>query len=356
MLRSHTRREPDFLAERKPFLPIQIVAPLNDKASSWVVTFRDGNDATGTPEVAPGISIEKTANRTSYSAVNDVIEYDFLVTNIGSVTLNNVVVTDSFINSAVTCPLTTLTSGQSMTCEGEHTVTQQNIDDDIVFRNVASVTANPTEGTLGSVSGELTIPGPPANNLMTITKVPSITSDADVGDTITYTYEVENTGNITLNNVNMSGVHNGVGTLSAITPTDVTLAPGVSQEFEATYVVEQGDVDAQTDITNIATAEAVPVRGTIVEPTANAAVSVIAENRVLTLDKDTTTTDFVNVGDPISYIYVVTNDDNVTITAPITIADDVINAAGGNVSCPAIPVGGLLPGISLACTASYSVT
>ncbi len=38
MLRSHTRREPDFLAERKPFLPIQIVAPLNDKASSWVVT------------------------------------------------------------------------------------------------------------------------------------------------------------------------------------------------------------------------------------------------------------------------------------------------------------------------------
>ncbi len=38
MLRSHTRREPDFLAERKPFLPIQIVATLNDKASSWVVT------------------------------------------------------------------------------------------------------------------------------------------------------------------------------------------------------------------------------------------------------------------------------------------------------------------------------
>ena len=318
--------------------------------------FRDGNDATGTPEVAPGITIEKTADRTTYSAVNEVINYEFLVSNVGSVTLTNIVVTDTFINSAVSCPLTTLVSGQSMTCTGQHTVTQQNIDEDIVFRNVASVTATPTEGTLGSVSGELTIPGPAANNSMTITKVPSITSGADVGNTITYTYEVENTGNITLNNVNVSDVHNGVGTLSSITPTDVTLAPGASQEFEATYVVEQGDVDNQADITNLATAEAVPARGTITEPTTNAAVSVIPENRVLTLDKQTSTSDFSSVGDPIAYTYLVTNDGNVSITQPITISDDVISAAGGNVSCPAIPVGGLLPGSSLTCIASYSVT
>ena len=318
--------------------------------------FRDGNDATGTPEVAPGITIVKSADRSSYSAVGDIINYSFLVTNVGSVQLTNVVVTDSFITGAVSCPQTVLASGEAMTCSAQHTVTQQNIDDDVIFRNVAEVTATPTEGTLGAVSGELEIPGPAANNSMTITKVPSITSGAEAGNIITYTYEIRNTGNITLNSVNVSDAHNGVGALSAVTPTNVSLAPGASQEFTATYTVQQGDVDAQADITNVATAEAVPVRGTIVEPTANAAVSVIAANPVLTLDKNTTTTDFTIPGDTIAYTYEVTNSGNVSITAPITVSDDVINAAGGNVICPAIPAGGLAPGSSLICNGTYSVT
>jgi len=318
--------------------------------------FTDGQDAIGTPEVAPGVTIEKTADRTEYTAVNDVINYEFLISNVGSVLLTNVVVTDTFITGAVSCPATTLASGATMICTGQHIVTQQNLDDNVVFRNIAEVSATPTEGTLGAVSGELSIPGPAANNIMTITKVPSITAGADVGDTITYTYEIQNTGNLTLNNVNVSDVHNGVGALSAITPTNVTLAPLATQQFTATYVVQQGDVDAQADITNVATAEAVPVRGTIVEPTAPAAVSVVPENRALLLDKESTTSDFVNAGDVINYTYEVTNDGNVSITAPLTVSDDIINAAGGNVSCPAIPVGGLLPGNSLTCNGSYAVT
>ena len=78
--------------------------------------FQDGVDATGTPEVAPGITIEKTADRSNYEAVGDIINYSFLVTNIGSVQLNGVVVDDSFITGTVSCPLTSLVTGQSMTC------------------------------------------------------------------------------------------------------------------------------------------------------------------------------------------------------------------------------------------------
>jgi len=110
--------------------------------------FTDGNDATGTPEVAPGVTIEKTADRTSYSGTGDVINYSFLVTNIGSVQLNDIVVDDSFITGAVSCPLTSLASGQDMTCTGQHIVSQQNIDDDVVFVNTANVSANPTEECL----------------------------------------------------------------------------------------------------------------------------------------------------------------------------------------------------------------
>ena len=69
------------------------------------------------------------------------------------------------------------------------------------------MTANPTEGQLGSVSGTLTIPGPDADNSITLTKVASETTDLMVGETVTYTYTVENTGNITLDAVNITDAH-----------------------------------------------------------------------------------------------------------------------------------------------------
>jgi len=206
--------------------------------------FTDGNDATGTPEVAPGVEIIKTADVPSYSALGDIINYTFEVTNIGSVILNNLVVTDPNITGAITCPSTTLTvnngtpasaAAATMDCTAQHVVTQQNIDDDVVFVNQATVTGVPTEGTLGAVSGTVTIPGPAADNSMTITKVASKTTDVEVGDVITYTYEITNTGNITLNNVNVTDVHGGSGTLSAITPASISLAPTDSQTFTATY-------------------------------------------------------------------------------------------------------------------------
>ena len=157
--------------------------------------FQDGVDATGTPEVAPGITIVKTADRTDYTAVGDVINYEFEVTNIGSVLLTNIVVDDSFITGAVTCPQTSLTPGningtppgESMICTGQHIVTQQNLDDDVVFVNTAEVIATPSEGTLGNVSGTLSIPGPDVDPTYTITKSADQTTDAEVGDIITYT-------------------------------------------------------------------------------------------------------------------------------------------------------------------------
>jgi uncharacterized repeat protein (TIGR01451 family) len=48
----------------------------------------------------------------------------------------------------------------------------------------------------------------------------------------------------------------------------------------------------------------------------------------------------------------VTNTGNVTITDPITVSDDRI----ATVTCPALPAGGLLPGATLTCTASYTIT
>ena len=315
--------------------------------------FKDGNDATGTPEVAPGITIEKTADRTNYAAVGDVINYSFLVTNIGSVQLNDIVVDDSFITGAVSCPLTSLATGEDMTCTGEHIVTQANIDDDDVFVNTAEVTANPSEGQLGNVSGTLSIPGPDADNSMTLTKTADKTTDVQAGDTITYTYVATNTGNITLDDVTVTDMHGGSGTLSAVTPAPVTLAPGASQSFTATYVVTQADYDVGADILNTATATSTPKRGTITDPTADESIAMGVPTPEAVFSKLASPDSGLSEGDTVTYTYTVENTGDVTLTN--TSVSDVHSGSGTLSSITPSGVD-LAPGASQDFTATYIIT
>ena len=321
--------------------------------------FTDGNDATGTPEVAPGILIDKTADVPSYSAVGDVINYSFEVTNIGTVTLNNIVVTDSFITGAVSCPQTSLTAftNNVMTCTGQHIVTQDNIDDDDIFVNQAEVTANPTEGALGDVSGTLTIPGPPANNSMTFTKAASPTSDLVVGDDVEYTYVATNTGNITLE-VDVTDVHSGSGTLSNIfvqgtSDTSIDIAPGDSATFIATYTITQADFDAGADITNTATANVTPRRGTLTVPPASASVSLGEVTPEANFSKLATPDSGLTEGDTVTYTYSVENIGDVTLTN-LSISD--AHGGSGPLNITPSTIASLAPDDTATFTADYIIT
>jgi hypothetical protein len=60
-----------------------------------------------------------------------------------------------------------------------------------------------------------------------------------------------------MTDVSVSDVHNGAGTLGAITPASVaTVAPGGTATFTADYTVTQDDIDAGSAITNTATSAA----------------------------------------------------------------------------------------------------
>ena len=72
------------------------------------------------------------------------------------------------------------------------------------------------------------------------------------------------------------------------------------------------------------------------------------QSRALTLVKTATPATYDAVGDVISYSYVVKNTGNVTLAGPVTVTDDK-----ATVTCPA---GGLAPGASMTCTASYTIT
>ena len=77
---------------------------------------------TVTANVTATLTIDKTATPTSYTTVDDVISYSFLVTNTGNVTIDNLVVNDDKASDE-SCPVTTLAPGAATTCTASYSIT-----------------------------------------------------------------------------------------------------------------------------------------------------------------------------------------------------------------------------------------
>ncbi|MBC6941701.1 MAG: DUF11 domain-containing protein [Xanthomonadales bacterium] len=99
-------------------------------------------------------------------------------------------------------------------------------------------TPNPIQG-----SATVLVPNPALTlTALTLTKSASPASVTQAGDVITYTFSVENTGNVTLTNVNVSDPLLG----SLVCTPIASLAPGATASLSCTgnsYTVTQGDID-----------------------------------------------------------------------------------------------------------------
>jgi large repetitive protein len=262
------------------------------------------NVATG----APTLTIVKTAGAPvevgTDSVINggDTILFTYVITNSGNVSINSVTPVDAgpqfnTINGTGTLGGFTLVSttnaastgatllpGESATFTALYTLSAIDayraagiaVATGNAVENTATATGSPVTGTLGTVtpsSVEVAIPAAPNLSLV---KNRSITTDngsagvADVGDIITYTYVVQNTGNVTITGLNISDLHEGValvtppngetltsdGPLAAATPSQVssdavanngswsTIRPGATVTFTYVHTVTQAEVDA----------------------------------------------------------------------------------------------------------------
>jgi uncharacterized repeat protein (TIGR01451 family) len=315
----------------------------------------------------PAVSVDKTATVTPAGdqnsvKVGDTIQYTYAVTNIGNVDLASVAVSDPSAGS-VTCPTPAapgLAPGASETCTADHAyaVTQSDVDtgevDDtatatgIDNQGNTSAPSNPSTATVLAVTG---------NASVSIAKSAAVSPSSDqngvkVGDTIQYSYNVTNNGNITLTSVAVNDP--SAGNVTCPVPAGAGLAPGASETCTADnpYTVAQSDVDAG-GVIDSATATGVDTQGAQSEPSPASTVSVpaVAAAPSVSLTKKATVdpaTDqnAVQVGDRISYSYTVTNTGNVTLTSV-----GVSDPAAGNVTCPTPPAPGLAPGQPETCTA-----
>ncbi|WP_194928735.1 LPXTG cell wall anchor domain-containing protein [Pseudactinotalea sp. HY158] len=177
-----------------------------------------------------------------------------------------------------------------------------------------------------------------------------------VGDTVTYTFAAENTGNVLLTGVDISDPLPGLSTLtySDWPGAPGELAPGETVTATATLIVTQEHVDAGS-IDNTATVVGTPPSGPDVDDTDTASVP-LDQQPAITLIKSGETTDGNGVGDVVTYSFTATNAGNVTLT-DVAITDPLAGLSELSYDWSAATGEGVLaPGESVSATATYTLT
>ena len=230
-------------------------------------------EATGTPPVGPDVSSESSAlvlleadpgirldkSGPEDARAGDVITYTFTVTNTGTVRLTNVSVTDPLLGlSNLPVSPSTLAPGASGTARATYTVTEDDATAGSVF-NTAVARGRTPDGETPEDPDDHTVivpPTPTPQDPPRIRLVKSGPATAEVGDTVTYTFRVTNTGGVRLTNVRVSDPMLG----GRLTVTPSTLAAGESGTATATYVITPADGEAG-EVLNTAVATGTPPQG-----------------------------------------------------------------------------------------------
>ncbi|MEV6120737.1 DUF11 domain-containing protein, partial [Streptomyces sp. NPDC052077] len=292
----------------------------------------------------PALKVVKTAS-TGKLVAGEEITYSFAVTNTGNVTLTDVKVDEGEFTGDgelgdVTCPAgaASLAPGARVTCTASYTVTQADVDAGSIT-NSATATGTPPSGEPPvSPPSEVTVETDDDPGLSVVKSASTQEPDKLVlGEEITYSFLVKNTGNVTVKDVTVDeGEFSGSGDLGAMEcPADraAALAPGEQMTCTASYTVTQADVDAGS-ITNSATATGVPPRGEPpVSPPSEVTVPTPVEPELEIVK--TASADRLVAGEEITYSFAVTNTGNVTIT-DVKVEEGEFTGQGkiGALDCP----------------------
>ncbi|NRR90450.1 DUF11 domain-containing protein [Winogradskyella undariae] len=383
----------------------------------------DGNtedDATVSPITAsPSLEAVKTVMISNDvlptgSSLGDTMTYTITVENTGNVSLDNVAITDTF-EDANGNTLTLLTGptfdsadagsaegsllvGETATYTATYIIEQDAVDAGGFSNSVLAEGDSPTGVTIddtsdddddddGNTEDDATITPITASPSLEAVKTVAVSNDVlptglSLGDTMTYTITVENTGNVSLDNVAITDTFEDANgnTLTLLSgPTfdsadagslEGSLLVGETATYTATYVIEQDAIDAG-GFSNSVFAEGDSPAGVTIDDTSDdgddndgnidndATVTTIVSNPSInliktTLDLEDTNGDGISgsLGDLISYVFTVENTGNVTLT-DIVVQDNLpgLNLLGG-------PIAQLIPGEidTTTFTATYEIT
>jgi len=338
--------------------------------SSGLPDTTDDDTATTPPApAAPALTLTKKAsiadtNGSGAKDAGDVITYTFEVKNTGNVTLETVMITDPMLGLTNVLCTTFLTPGTTTTClvGASHTVSEAEfLDHEVV--NTATVAG--TRGTTTVTDDDTkTVTLDAVDPKVKITKTATLADsvdpadggtngEADLGEHVTYTFTVKNTGNVSLSNVVVTDPALGTVTCAA-----TTLAVGATTTCAASAdrVTQVADI-LHGSLDNTATVTADPAGG-LPQVSGTDSVSVPAADPApdMTFVKsasvaDTNASGTVDVGDVISYAFTVKNTGNVTL-ANVSVDDTDLDPAVHIAACAT----DLAPGAEATCAATSTHT
>ncbi|MBT0957857.1 DUF11 domain-containing protein [Alphaproteobacteria bacterium KMM 3653] len=344
----------------------------NDVTDLSGETYEDDNPIVVPLVQDPQIALIKTSTSDRLGTPpqeGDELDFQFTVTNTGNVTLTGITISDLLDGIVLDGGPIDLDPGEfdSDTFTATYPLTQDDLDLGLV-ENTATVSGNPPLGAdpVTDDSGADNETDAPLETPLTQVATINLTKQADAsavqdppqeGDTITYTFVIENTGNQTLTDIAISDndlqdlegnsrdltsgpewVNPGGGAVEGV------LAPGDSYSYTATYDIVTGDIDA-AGVVNVATVAAtdprdVPVGDISDDPLDDENVDAngddnpddptetpLARAPALVVTKTDNIDGLlmpVEEGDVITYTILVTNTGNVTLS-DLTLTDELVN-------------------------------
>jgi uncharacterized repeat protein (TIGR01451 family) len=330
----------------QPIVPIVPLQPFTIRSQSARTILASISIVVEQPGVPTGagagvLKIGAVASQSTYSYVGEIITYTYTLTNVGNGDLSAPYNVQDDVVGSFNCPGGTLARGTSFTCSMTYQITQADLDAGSVT-NTATATALAGDTPTSSIF-------PPGTDTITLTKLPGLTlsksadpdSSSTIGAIITYTYALENTGNVPLRSpysVTDDKIPN-VNCTSAISPLPV----GNTTTCTGTYQLTSTDI-TNGSVVNNATATATYESADVTSNTATA--TVITTPLVVWITPSPGTATLPN--QVITYTYTVRNNSESAASSLI-----VTSTRTPSITCSStsIPVGG-----TVTCTGTYTVT
>ena len=322
----------------------------------------------------PVIEVVKTAtvddvNTDGKTNTGDTITYTITVENKGNVTLTSItledVLTDADGNTSSLTPIFdtsntaiegTLQVGEKATYSFIYTITQTALDSGQVMNTVLATASSPKltddvsdrsddgDDNDGDTDDDQTITPLDQSPSITVSKTAVVDQGTDsltnLGDLITYTITIENTGDVTLTNILVTDVlTDGDGTTTVLsstydtsnTATEGTLAVGETATYTVVYTIDQKAVNSGS-VSNNATVTAMsPAAVQVNDSLDNLVTTAIDQSASLEVTKVAEIVDngdgVTGVGDIVQYTITVENTGSVTLTS-IAVSDQLQDNAG----------------------------
>lgn len=267
------------------------------------------------------------------ASVGETVTYRYTINNTGNVAIKGLSLIDDRLGE-IKADKKDLAPGETAVATATHVVAEGDLPGPLT--NTATVQGTDILGrsVSGTASASVTLS---YTSSLAVTKKPSSES-AQVGDTVTYEYEVKNTGSVTINNLALAD-----NRLGAITLDVTSLAAGETAKGTASYQVVEADLPGP--LTNTATATGTDIQGGAVtgEATASVQLNYVASLAVT----KTPSAQTANVGETVTYQYAVKNTGSIIINT-LALTDDKLGPI-------TLDKSSLLPGESATGSASYTI-